>query len=81
MFTNLQLGQNFTRNCVQGIITVLSISWWENNTLFIAGNRLEIKPLQLSDNNTIYTCIVSVKQNPSGCPQNQSREYVIRLKS
>ena len=53
----------------------------ENNTLFMAGNRLEIQPLQLYDNNTIYTCVVSVKQNPSGCPQNQSREYVIRLKS
>ena len=80
-FTDLQLGQTFTHNCVQGSIIRLSISWWKNNTLFMAGNRLEIQPLQLYDNNTIYTCIVSVKQNPSGCPQNQSREYVIRLKS
>ena len=43
------------------------------------GNRLETPPLQPSDNNTIYTCIVSVQQHPSDCPQNQSREYVIRF--
>ena len=81
MFTDLQLGQIFAHNCVQGSITGLSISWWKNNTLFIDDNRLETPPLQPSDNNTIYTCIVSVQQNPSGCPQNKSREYVIRLKS
>ena len=80
-FTDLQLGQRFAHNCVQGSISGLLISWWKNDTLFMANNRLEIPPLQLSDNNTIYTCIVSVQQNPSGCPQNKSREYVIRLKS
>ena len=80
MFTDLQLGRNFTPNCVQGIITGLSISWWKNNTLFMSGNRLEIQPLQLSDNNTIYTCIVSVKKNTSGCPHLR-REYVIEINS
>ena len=81
VFTDLQLGETFALNCVQRNITELSISWWKNNTLFMDGNRLEIPSLQLSDNNTIYTCIVSVKKNPSGCFQNQSREYLIRLKS
>ena len=77
----LQLGKKFIGNCVLGSVTGLSISWWRNNTLLKVGYRLETPPLQPSDNNTIYTCIVSVQQNPSGCPQNQSREYVIRLKS
>ena len=70
----------FIHNCVLGSLTSLSISWWRNNTLFINGNRIETPPLHPSDNNTIYTCIISIQQNPSGCP-NQSKEYAIRLKS
>ena len=80
-FTGLQLGEMFVRNCVLGSISGLSISWWRNNTLFFDHNRIETPPLQLSDNNTIYTCIISIQQNPSNCPKNQSREYVIKLKS
>ena len=79
-FQSLQLGKKLICNCVLGSVTGLSISWWRNNTLFMDGNRLETPPLQLSDNNTIYTCIVSVKQNPSGCPHVR-REYVILVKS
>ena len=80
-FQGLLLGQKFIHNCVLGSVNRLSISWWKNNTLFMDGNRIETPPLHPSDNNTIYTCIISIQQNPSGCPQNQSKEYVIRLKS
>ena len=79
-FQDLQLGKKFLNNCVLGSLTGLSISWWKNNTLLKNDNRLETPPLQPSDNNTIYTCIVSVQQNPSGCPHLR-REYVILLKS
>ena len=78
---DLQLGKKFIHNCVLRSITGLSISWWKNNTLLMNENRLETPPLQLSDDNTIYTCIISIQQYTSDCPQNQSREYVIRLKS
>ena len=79
-FQDLPLGKTFIHNCVFGSVTGLSISWWRNNILFMSGSRLETPPLQLSDNNTIYTCIVSVQQNPSGCPHVR-REYVILVKS
>ena len=79
-FQDLPLGKKFIHNCVLGSVTGLSISWWKNNTLLKNGYRLETPPLQPSDNNTIYTCIVSVQQNPSGCPH-VKREYVIKLKS
>ena len=79
-FQGLQLGEKFINNCVFGNVNNLLISWWRNNTLFMNDNRLEIPPLKHSDNNTIYTCIVSVQQNPSGCPHVR-REYVILVKS
>ena len=81
MFTGLQLGQTFVQSCVQGVITGLSISWWKNNTLFVDNNSIKLPPLLPSDNNTNYTCIISIPKNPSGCLQNQSREYVVRVKS
>ena len=80
VFQDLPLGKMFITNCVFGSVTGLSISWWRNNTLFINNNRLETPPLQLSDNNTIYSCIVFVQQNPSGCPHLR-RDYVIVVKS
>ena len=80
-FQDLQLGDILIHNCVIGSITGLSLSWWKNNTLFVDNNLIKILSLHPSDNNTNYTCIITIQQNPSGCPQNQSREYVIRLKS
>ena len=81
VFQDLQLGEMFIHNCVLGSITGLSISWWKNNTLFVDNNSIKLPPLLPSDNNTNYTCIIRIPKNPSGCPQNQFREYVIRLKS
>ena len=80
-FQDLQLGEMFIQSCVLGSITGLSISWRKNNTLFVDKNVIKILPLHPSDNNTNYTCIITLQENPSGCPQNQSREYVIKLKS
>ena len=80
-FQGLQLGEKFIHNCVVGSIIGLSISWWKNNILFVDGNKIETPPLLPFDNNTNYTCIISIQKNPSGCPKNQYREYVIRLKS
>ena len=80
-FQDLQLGEKFIYNCVVGSIIGISISWWKNNTLFVDNNSIKLPPLLPSDNNTNYTCIISIQQNPSGCPTNQSRDYVIRLKS
>ena len=81
VFTDLQLGQKFAENCVKGRITGLFISWWINDTIFNNGNGIYISSLKPSDNNTIYACNISIQKNPLGCPQNQFREYVIRLKS
>ena len=77
----LRLGKKFTHNCVIGSITGLSTSWWTNSTLFLNDNSIKFPPLHPSDNNTIYTCIITIQQNPYGCPQNQSREYIITLES
>ena len=80
-FTGLQLGKKFTHNCFSLNIKGLFTSWWTNNIKISSNVLLTIPPLHPSDNNTKYTCVISTQERSSICPQNQSKEYVLKLKS
>ena len=78
-FTDLQLGNNFVINCISEHSGVYVL--WVANGLIISNDKtLTIPSLQPSHNNTKYTCVISIQENPTGCPQNQSKEFVIREK-
>ena len=78
-FTDLQLGNHFTTNCITKH-PELSVLWLANGLNISNSNRLMIPSLQPYHNYTNYTCVVSIQQNLTGCPQNQSKKIVIRLK-
>ena len=80
MFIGVKLGKRLIHNCFLGTLDGLSISWRANNTLISHTNRLETSPLHPSDNNTNYTCIITLQQNTI-CPLYLIKEYVIRIKS
>ena len=78
-FTDLQLGNNFEINCISEHSGVYVL--WVANGLIISNDKtLTIPSLQPSHNNTKYTCVVSIQENPTSCTQNQSKEFVIREK-
>ena len=78
-FTHLQLGNSFTINCINEHPGV-SVLWFANGLNISNDKTLTIPSLHPSHNNTNYTCVVSIQENPTGCPQNQSKEFVIREK-
>ena len=78
-FTNLQLGNKFTINCINEHPGV-SVLWFANSLNISNDKTLTIPSLQPYHNNTKYTCVVSIQENPTGCPQNQSEEFVIKEK-
>ena len=81
-FINLQLGNQLTVSCInEHLFPGILVSWLDSNGLYYStNNTLVIPSLHPSHNNTIYTCIVSIQDNPTGC-LNQSREFVIIEKS
>ena len=78
-FTDLQLGNNFVINCISEHLGV-SVLWVANDSIISNDKTLTIPSLQPSHNNTKYTCVVSIQENPTGCIKNQSKEFIIREK-
>ena len=78
-FTALQLGNDFAINCITEHPGV-SVLWVANGLNISNDNTLTIPSLLPFHNNTKYTCVVSIQENPTGCPQKQSKEFVIREK-
>ena len=78
-FTDLQLGNNFTINCILEHPGV-SVLWIANGLNISNDKTLTISSLQPSHNNTKYTCVVSIQENPTGCPQNQPKKFIIKEK-
>ena len=78
-FTNLKLGNQLTVSCInKSLYTKVSVSWLDSNGLHYSTNNILVIPsLQPSHNNTIYTCVISIQGNHSGC---HSREIIIREK-
>ena len=78
------LGEDLRLNCFLGNTKLIDqmeilIYWLKNDTLFTQSNLLHIPSIDPTDNNTNYTCIISIQQNPYVCP-NQSKEYIVRVK-
>ena len=79
-FTDLLLGDQLIVSCItESLYPEVSISWVDSNGLYYStnNNTLVIPSLQPSHNNTIYTCVISIQGNHSGC---QSREIIVREK-
>ena len=80
-FSDLQLGKNLTVSCInEHLHPGIFVSWLDSNGLYYStNNTLVIPSLQLSHNNTICICVISIRQNPFDC-QNQSKKYTIKEK-
>ena len=79
------LGKDLRLSCFLGNTELIKqmeilIYWLKNDTLFSQSNLLHIPSIDPTDNNTNYTCIISIQQNPYVC-SNQSKEYIVRVKS
>ena len=78
--TDLILGSNTIVNCraMDSILSDISVYWIDSNNIE-KQNPLYLSPVALSDNNTIYTCFISIHQNPNSCiPQNHTIEITIK---
>ena len=65
----LSLGQNYSINCIIGPVpTGISVSWTlTNGSIYSNTNTLVISSILSSHNNTNYTCLITVLNNPSDC--------------
>ena len=78
--TNLILGSNTIINCraMNSILSDISVYWIDSNNIE-KQNPLNVSPVALSDNNIIYTCFISIHQNPNSCiPPNNTIEITIK---
>ena len=59
-------------------ISDISVYWIDSNNIE-KQNPLYLSPVVLSDNNTTYTCFISIHQNSNSCiPQNHTIEITIK---
>ena len=65
----LSLGQYYSIDCITGPIpTGVSVSWiLTNGSIYNNTNTLVISSILPYHNNTKYTCIIEVVNNPSDC--------------
>ena len=76
----LSLGQYYSIDCITGPVpTGVSVSWiLTNGSIYSNSNTLVISSILPSHNNTNYTCLITILNNPTDC-LNQSKNITIIL--
>ena len=77
----LSLGQYYSIDCITGPVpTGVSVSWiLTNGSIYSNSNTLVIPSILPFHNNTNYTCLNTVLNNPTNCV-NQSQTITIIVK-
>ena len=77
----LSLGQYYSIDCITGPVpTGVSVSWiLTNGSIYSNSNTLVISSILPFHDNTNYTCLIIILNNPTDC-MNQSRNITIILK-
>ena len=76
----LSLGQYYSIDCITGPVpTGVSVSWILTSSIYSNSNTLVISSILPSHSNTVYTCMITILNNPTDCI-NQSNNINIILK-